>query len=79
MTTRGNADDAVPESDRYEGKTPSEPDLRFGHVHSAEQPEADVLEQEVPVGEIGEIPTGVDEARVELIDEADRADEEMGR
>jgi hypothetical protein len=75
MTPKGTADDAVPEADRQEGATPSEPDLRFSHVHSAEQPEADVLEQEMPVVEIGEIPTGVDEARLEPIDE----DEETGR
>lgn len=79
MTTTGNADDAVPESDRLEGETPSEPDLRFGRVHSDEQPEADVLEQEMPVVEIAEIQTGVDEARIEPIDETDRIDEESGR
>ena len=75
MTPKGTTDDAVPEADRLEGRTPSEPDLRFSRVHSAERPEADVLEQEMPVVEIGEIPTGVDEARLEPIDE----DEETGR
>jgi hypothetical protein len=79
MTPKGTTDDAVPEADRHEGMTPSEPDLRFSRVHSSERPEADVLEQEMPVVEIGEIPTGVDEARLEPIDDVERLDEETGR
>jgi hypothetical protein len=67
----------APKFDRHERESPSEPDLRFDRVHSAEQPEADVLE-EMSVVEIGEIPAGVDEARLEPIDEEDRFDEETG-
>ncbi len=76
MTNRGNADDAAPDMDRQEGESPSGPDPRFGHTHPSVLPEADVLEQEMPVVETDEIPTGVDEDRVEPIDETDRIDEE---
>ena len=44
-------DDAVPEADRQEQATPAEPDPRLAHPHPDDEPEADVLEQEVPVGE----------------------------
>lgn len=56
----------VPEADREEQERPPSADLRAGHPHPADRPEADVLEQEQPVVDV-EPPPGVD---------ADRSEEE---
>jgi hypothetical protein len=71
-----DADDAVPDVDRIEGQTPPEPDLRFGHVHRDERPEADVLEQEISTVEISELPDGRDAERLEPVDDSGRPHED---
>lgn len=58
--------DAVPEADWEEQELPATPDLRTGHPHPADRPEADVLEQEVPVGDVEPEPQpGMDAERTE--------------
>ncbi len=56
--------DAVPEADWEEQELPPTPDLRTGHPHPEDRPEADVLEQEVPVGDVEPQP-GMDAERTE--------------
>lgn len=56
--------DPVPEADREEQELPPSADLRVGHRHPTDRPEADVLEQELPVGDV-EPPPGMDAERSE--------------
>lgn len=57
--------DPVPEADREEQELPPTPDPRAGHPHPEELPEADVLEQEVPVVDVPPSPPGIDAERTE--------------
>lgn len=54
----------VPEADREEQDQPPSLDPRAGHPHPPDRPEADLLEQEQPVVDVGP-PSGVDAERSE--------------
>jgi hypothetical protein len=79
MTPIGQTPDAVPEADRLEQGTPSVPDERFNRLHPPDRPEADVLEQEIPIREFPEDQTGLDEDRIEPLDEVDWVDRDPTR
>ena len=73
--TRERPEDVVPAADRQEQETPRVIDPRLGHPHDPDQPEADVLEQELPIDD-AEDEVGVDDDRLEPIDDADWFDEQ---
>jgi hypothetical protein len=60
---------AVPDADRQEQLIPPDGVDPWRHAHDPEQPEADVLEQELPV-DGGVEPITPDEERVEPIDDS---------
>jgi hypothetical protein len=60
---------AVPDDDLQEQLIPEDGDDPRQHVHDPEQPEADVLEQELPV-DGGEEPITPDADRVEPVDDS---------
>jgi len=62
-------DRAVPAADLQEQHLPEDVDP-WEHAHDPEKPEADVLEQEIPIDGVVE-PVTPDEDRVEPIDDAD--------
>lgn len=66
-------EDAVPEIDRFEQKLPPEPDPRYQHRHHSDVPESDVLEQEIPVGDVPALADRpvLDDERIEPLDAAD--------
>lgn len=63
----------IPEADRREQDLPPEVDLRLGRAHDADRPEADVLEQELPVGHVAEAEAEpvVDADRIEPVDDSE--------
>ena len=67
--------DMVPAEDRQEQETPRYQDLRIDHEHPFDRPVADLLEQEVPVVDVPQDPVGVDDDRLEPVDEADQFEE----
>jgi hypothetical protein len=60
----------VSDADLQEQHLPEEGGDPWQHAHDPEKPEADVLEQELPIDGVVE-PTTRDEDRVEPIDDAD--------
>jgi hypothetical protein len=77
MTLTEHTGAVIPEADRREQETPQDQDLRIGHEHPLDQPIADVLEQEIPLADVGEFPIGVDDDRLEPIDDTERSEEEV--
>jgi hypothetical protein len=49
---------------------------RIGHEHPLDRPLADVLEQEVPLGDVTEFHFGIDDDRLEPIDDTERSAED---
>lgn len=75
MTSIEPSHGAVPEADRLEQETPPEADIRLGRDYPPDRPEADLLEQQIPVEEGRENPTGLDDDRVEPVEDGDWAEE----
>jgi len=67
--------EAVPPEDRQEQRMPPECDLRTIREHPLDRPVADALEQEIPVADVTEITVGIDDDRLEPIDETEWYDE----
>jgi hypothetical protein len=67
-----NGDESATEADRSEQREPGAADPRRGHRHPLDEPEADVLEQELPAADGGDAPTGLDADRVEPVDDDER-------
>ncbi|HEY1989123.1 MAG TPA: hypothetical protein VGG43_06655 [Acidimicrobiales bacterium] len=63
---------AVADADLQEQRVPAGGADPWRHAHDPEQPEADVLEQELPV-DGGVEPVTPDEERVEPVDDSDYA------
>ena len=59
----------VPVEDRQERELPRAHDLRIGHEHPDDQPLADLLEQEFPLTDIWDLPTGIDDDRLEPVED----------
>lgn len=55
--------DPVPEADHQEQQEPASRDPRTDQPHQPDQPEADVLEQELPVEDADDEPVGLDADR----------------
>lgn len=66
--------DVVPAADRREQQTPLTLDPRAAHEHSLDRPIADVLEQEIPIGDAALSP-GIDDERVEPLDDTEWREE----
>jgi hypothetical protein len=73
-------EDPIPEADRQEQETPRDADLRFRRAHVPDEPEADVVEQDLPVVEVEEDELlAVDGERIEPVHDADWFDEQSDR
>jgi hypothetical protein len=58
--------------DVEEPVAPAGADPRRGHPHPPDEPEADLLEQELPADDDVDAPTGLDAERVEPLDDDER-------
>lgn len=72
VASNGEPEGVVPDADRREQELSADPDPRRGHDHPPEEPEADVLEQEIPAADGDAGPVGVDAERVEPLDDEER-------
>jgi hypothetical protein len=61
----------VPVEARQEQQLPHTHDLRFDNERPSERPLADQLEQELSVADVGELPAGINDDRVEALDDDD--------
>jgi hypothetical protein len=66
-------EDGIPDVDRFEQGMPLEPDPRYQRRHRSDEPEPDVLEQEIPVGDVpaAEDHLVMDGERIEPVDDTD--------
>ena len=66
--------DVVPAADRREQQMPLTVDPRAAYEHPLDRPIADVLEQEIPIGDAALSP-GIDDERVEPLDDSEWREE----
>jgi hypothetical protein len=69
VAMKGESMGEIPTEDLQE--TPQAQDLRIGRGHHLDRPVADVLEQEMPVGEVEYVESGIDAERIEPLNDAD--------